>query len=433
MSAPVRDIIFLNRAYNDLDIQMSLVDAFAADGRFRVRVIGYPCDGDVGAPEQHEAVAYMKARRGVSFETVMDDRAAPWVLRALHGLTRALGAARRSEIAQARLLAWPLKLAHVGALKILRAFLMRPLPWLESVAAGWDPAAIVIDEAYAQPGRSSMIDDVLPKMQQRGVPVYMILTGHNIYRVPEPSGRRPQYRRTQAQRYFMPSALDLEINRGHFPDERHEVTGNLRMDREWLRRLAEEILAEPYYPAKDVLADLPRGRLKVAIMLSKMTYGVDEAALKETIRMLAHREDVALAIKPHTRGMKFDFMDRHKIQRAFVADRIPSALLSEWADIVLFTGSSVAYHAMLRGKAAGFLKYCQKQPTVFDEGRSAIVFHSIADLEHAVNRGAPFFDASVQAGMLTQLMQEVYAGDKSGSTACRHYEAILADIQQSAG
>ena len=429
MKADVREIIFLNRAYNDLDIQMSLVDAFGADGRFHVRVIGYPCDGDVGEPGQHEAAPYMKARRGISFETVMDSKAAPLSLRMLYGITRALGAVRRDDIAQARVLAWPLKLVHVGLLKILRQRLMRPLPWLETVAAEWNPVAIVIDEAYAQPGRSAMIDKVLPGIQdRRGVPVYMIQTGHNIYHIPEPGGRRPQYKRTAARRYFMPSELDREINRGHFPDERHEVAGNLRMDAQWLARLKREILAEPFYPARDVMADLPQGRVKVALMLSKMTYGVDAEALKDTIRTLAQRGDVALAIKPHTRGMKFDFMTRNEIPRALVADRIPSALLSEWADIVLFTGSSVAYHAMLRRKASGFLKYCQRQPTAFDKGASAIVFESIADLARAIDVGAPFVSEEDQARIQEYLVKEVYAGDVKGATARRHYEQIMADL-----
>ena len=404
---------------------MSLIDAFAADGRFDVRVIGFPCDGDIGMPDRHEAVPYMRTQRGVRFEDVTQDAAAPFHARLLVRVARMLGDWRRGGWVEARALAWPLKAAHVAVLKVMRAVFMRPLPWLERVAATWNPAAIIVDEVYAQPGRSHMTDVVLPQMQARGVPVYMIQTGHNIYRSAEPGGKRPKYKPTAAQRFFMPSELDLTITRENFPQERHEVMGNLRMDAQWLQRLKGEILVLPYYPADDVLADLPRGRVKVAVMLSKMTYGVQAEALKDTIRMLAYDEDVALAIKPHTRGMKFDFMNPAEIRRAFVADGVPSALLCEWADIVLFTGSSVAYHAMLCGKAAGYLKYCQKLKTVFDGGESAVVFESAQALEAAIRTGAPVRDG---AAVRAHLVQEVWAGDEMGATAQRHLWAILADL-----
>lgn len=429
--ATQREIIFLNRAYNDTDIQMSLVDAFAADGRFKVRVIGFPADGDIGMPDLHEAVPYMKARYGISFENIMDTRHTPWALRALYRAMRGLGAARRSLLAEARTLAWPLKAMHIATMIVLRRALRLPQPWMCVATAEWNPAAIIIDEIYAQPGRSYMTDVVLPGWEVKGVPIYMIQTGHNIYRNPAPSGRQAVYRKTGARTFFMPSALDREISCTIFPEEKHEVAGNLRMDMGWLARLKSEVLALPYYPITDVLADLPRGKVRVAIMLSKMSYGVQAEALKDTIRTLAHMDDVALVIKPHTRGMKFDFMHPASIRQAFVADHVPSAVISEWADIVLFTGSSVAYHAMLRGKTAGFLKYCQRQETVFDGGATALAFDTQEALEAALlafTKGIPFMTAAQEKTMNDNLRADVYAGDATGQTAQRHRHRILADI-----
>ncbi|PJB71161.1 MAG: hypothetical protein CO093_05750 [Alphaproteobacteria bacterium CG_4_9_14_3_um_filter_47_13] len=426
------EIIFLNRAYNDLDMQLPLIEEFSREDRFKVRVIGYPCDGGTGAPQRHEAVPYMKARyKNLSFETVLDKAPAPFHLRLLHKVASA--AATERQKCTCHVLEFPFKVLHVGTLKILKSLFSGKQKWLDNVAATWKPAVIILDEVYAQPGRSYMTDTILPALQEKNVPVYMIQTGHHIYKTDTPSGdKKPAYKKTEARRFFIPGQLDKNITTSHFPDEHHEIAGNLRMDQRWLQKLHHDILQPPHFPREKTMSILPEGKPKIAFMLSKLTYGIRVEELKQTIRTLGHMEGVALALKPHTRGMKFDFMPKEDIGHAVIAGDIPSPLLIEWADILVFTGSSIAYHMMLLDKPAGFLKYCQKIETVFDEGKSALVFEMEEQLIQAIkafrDSQTPFIPEPAQKNIRAHLCQEVYAGDETGRTAAHYKNIIMKDL-----
>ncbi len=429
----MKEIIFLNRAYNDLDIQLSLIEAFAKDDNIKLRVIGYPCDGDMGTPSAHEAVPYMKSTyNNISFETVINHDA-PLILRAIYKAERIFAAWRKKKPAKITPIAFILKYIHVSLLITMRKLLQGEQKWLFKVTGKWNPAAIIIDEVYAVANRSFITDSILPKLQEKGVPVYMIQTGHNIYKAAMPSGRsKPQYKKTSAPRFFMPSKLDKVINCELFPDEKHQVSGNLRMDSDWLKKLHNEVLKPPYYHGDKIIKSLPEGKPKIAFMLSKMNYGIDAEKLKETIATICKMEGVAVTLKPHTRGMKFDFMKRSEIENAVIAPDIPSPLLMEWADIILFTGSSVVYHAMLMNKPVGFLSFCQNHETVFDAGDTAIALSSLEQLTDAItayrDRQEPFISDDRQKEINEALTQIVYAGDSSGMIAESHKNIILEDI-----
>ena len=116
-------------------------------------------------------------------------------------------------------------------------------------------------------------------------------------------------------------------------------------------------------------------------MLSKINYGIiDPKVLAQTIIDVSHIPDVAVAIKPHTRGMKLDFMELDRIGNAIDAWNTPSPLLVEWADLILFTGSGIAFHAMFMNKRVGLLRYCQELETIFDSGESVEVLNAPEDV-----------------------------------------------------
>lgn len=432
MTPDLNTIIFLNRAYNDLDIQMPLIDAFAQDSRFRVRVITYPCDHELCVPGMHEAALWMMARRRVSFESLTNSPYAPFFLKTLHSLQSFATFGRKKT--QSWATTTILKALNRFARQMIAWYLKTQSPaWMSRAASDWNASLIVVDEAFAQPGRSFVLDSVLPDLCKKSATCYMILTGHRVYRAENPTGSAPPpYRKTPARMFFVPNALNARIYKSLFPLETIRQIGNLRMDREWVEKGLPEALVPPFYTPRhsDTLPPAEKS-LKIVVMLSKLSYGVDAQALKTTLSALGTMSGVTCAIKPHTRGMKFDFMPRADIGHAIVADDIPSTVLMSWADLVLFTGSSVVFHAALIGKRVGLLKYCQSLETIFDEGNGCLRYDSLEELltdvrKRQTDAGSLLSDEKRKAA-LDWLREEIHNGDPLGRTAQACKNAILAD------
>jgi hypothetical protein len=173
---------------------------------------------------------------------------------------------------------------------------------------------------------------------------------------------------------LVPSRLCEEMQKAAFPDGVFKVAGNLRYDSQWIEEIRTVQKNAQKKESLNPLPALPQGKIKVAFMLSKMSYGVDESAIRQSINHIGALDEVACAVKPHTRGMKYK--TRRGDSQVFNAARHSSTQLIEWADIVLFTGSGIAFQALALGKAVGFLAYCQKMKSIFDDGKTAIVFDS---------------------------------------------------------
>ncbi len=139
-------------------------------------------------------------------------------------------------------------------------------------------------------------------------------------------------------------------------------------------------------------------------------------------------EGVALAIKPHTRGMKFNFMSEGEIGNAVIATSVPSPVLIEWADILLFTGSSVAFHAMQLSKDVGLLNYCKSLETIFDDGKVCTTFNDLQQLENYV-RNFPSSAAQPNQQVIKEWLEsEVYAGLPDNKIALHYKDLIIRDL-----
>ncbi|MAF97990.1 MAG: hypothetical protein CMH26_05070 [Micavibrio sp.] len=437
------EIIFLIRAYNDMDIQMSLVHEFAKDERFNIRVIGYPCDGDMGSPQSHEAARYMYDKYGVSFETVLDKAPAPFHLRLMYKFERFIAPLRHKSWADNIVVGSVLKTLHLAVLVPMRKMLKGELPWLDKIAESWDPVFINCDEAVLQKGRAYILDKYVSSMSARGVHVYAIQTGQTAYYDASPNKasievsenmKTLQCLKGCVHRFTVPAKLDSDVVRERSPNLKPEVHGNLRMDRSWIKRLHEEILVPPYMNKKAYMDKLPQGKgPKVVFMLSKLGYGIKVDELKDSIKLVADMPGVSCAIKPHTRGMKFDFMDPKQLSDTVIVPDIPSALLIEWADILLFTGSSIAFHAMILNKRVGFLQNAQYIPTIFDDGLSCDKFDTNeqlqAFLENWRDNGEPEVDAETLKARHKWQADNIHGGLESGLTAQHYKDLYLGDLK----
>lgn len=426
MTELVKDVFFFIRAYNDLDIQLSLISAFARDARFRVRVFFYPSDGFITHPHVHEATNYMERTHGITFRSVLELPGCPLGLRALYKFKKWAYSLRVHPFwGRVAPLAFLARGIDAGLGKALRPVLSQDNPaWLHKVSQSWNPYLIFTDEVLFQPGRSPLIDHIIPDLVTRGGNLYTILTGHRVYKAVYPTGAdKPQpYRPSKARRYFVPSEKNKAIYAQMFPQETITVSGNLRMDTGWIDTLHRDILPVP--------APLPRRKVNVVLMLSKLDYGVNVDQLKQTIRRLGAMDDVALAIKPHTRAMKFNFMTRDETGHAHVVNHVPSTTLIGWGDVILMTGSSIVFHAMVRGKIAGFLQYCQNLETIFDGGQGCLGFESLDSLESylqgLVTHGVP--SQAMTESQRQWVAREVHGDVAGGHTAEGCKAMIMADM-----
>jgi len=285
-----------------------------------------------------------------------------------------------------------------------------------------------------------MMDKIMRQKAQEGIPVYVVKTGHDIYWDPVPNKSQAaqsmvqnvNYKKTPATRFIAPGQLDKNALLTLFPDENIEIHGNLRMDRSWIRTLHDKIFVPPYVDKPKHLQKLPEGKVKVVFMLSKLGYGIVLDELKATIRAVANMPGVACAIKPHTRGMKFDFMSKEEIGNIAIVDDVPSTVLIEWADVVLFTGSSIAFHTMLLNKRVGFLQYCQSLKTIFDDGQACDRFDSLEQFKTIIaawrDNGVPVIGAEDQKRLHGWQAKHIHGGIEDGLTAVHYKAMILEDL-----
>jgi hypothetical protein len=429
-----REIIFLNRAYNDMDIQASLIDSFGETGAWNIRVIGYPCDGYMGHPSYHECAQYLIDKHNVSFESVMEHPKTPLFLKWLYKLERTLFKLKNKSFINNII-----KIPYIIVLQLLFKLLKRNTEWLENVTKQWNPEILIIDEAGLHADRSYMIDKILPELAKRGTHIHAIQTGQTTYFDANPNkatSENPITTRAPftVKHFYVPSALDKAAVNETTPHASPEIQGNLRMDKRWIEKLHNEILVPPVLDKTLYLERLPQGNPRVVFMLSKLGYGIKLDEMKSTIRTVAEMKGVACAIKPHTRGMKFDFMNERETQSCAIVPDIPSALLIEWADIILITGSSIAFHAMIKGKRVGYLQNCQYIKTVFDDGAACDKFDSVEQLQEFLQdwqkNGEPKQTNDVLKTQKEWQTANIFAGRKDGLTAKHYRDMILKGFEK---
>ncbi len=415
-----KEIVFFIRAYNDIDIQLPLIREYARDKCYQVKVVFYYADGFITDHHAHEAHDYINKEYGVSFQSILQNKRAPLWLRLCYQVQHKIRKMRKRKGVNP--IAILLKCGDIALSKMMRKELLNKAQWLDRVSENWKPDIIITDEIQFQPARSPIIDVVVKSLKNNGAATYAILTGHRVYKDIYPAGEPKQKPTTQdrcARIYFVPSQHNQKIYSHLFPNENIATAGNLRMDQGWIETLHTEIMEK---------AILPRRKVNIVMMLSKMNYGVEADAIKQTIKHLGSMPDIGLAIKPHTRGMKFDFMTLEEIGHAHIVQEIPSTALIDWADIVLMTGSSIAFHAIIKGKTVGFLKYCQKLETIFDDKQACMTFDSLdvlnQQIEQYKNNKKFKINEKIEKDYQNFITHEIYGDQVSGNVAA-YYKSLI--------
>ena len=407
-------VILFVRAYNDLDCRIPLLLEFKRDRRYAdVRVVGIPVNSGINDPRKHEMSGYLE-ERGIPVASVYELTESGVLLRMLYALFLLADHKYFSRLCTVDVIKKMISAAIILLSRGCRS-------WADRVLRKFTSSIIFIDEVVFHKGRSFFVDTLVANRAEYGCSIYAFATGQDPYRDLWHNKHVVSCFNADSRTgipYLVPGKNDKAVTAPKIPYERIEAVGNIRFDLPWIRALSamsSEALE------KDPLLSVRHGK-KILFMLSKIEYGVDLDNIVQAINACAEVEGACVIVKPHTRGMTLDMFEGSLNRRIHDGAQYSSNVLTRWADIILFTGSSIVFQAMQTGKRVVFLKYCQQYKTIYDESDAMLIARSPADMMRYVES-----DGSVDVApedVDAFLTEHVYNGRRSGAVCAAVKELI---------
>ena len=356
-----KKVFFLIRSYNDLDCRIPLMMSFLEDNS--VCVVGIPVSNGYKHTEEHELFSFLK-HKGIEFKSIFLFKNVPRSIRTVYWVHK-----KMSQVV--RKLLWKITSHKVSFLVsiFLNAFIAFPLKfktnWIPKVIEEMKDSIIIIDEIILQKNRSIVIDEIVRNKDQIGLSIYAIQTGQNTFINlwhDKKIKKIESYPERIARKFIVPGPIDLKIVKENWPNEDAIIGGNIRFDSSWVKMV--DHLVSKNSKVKEKIGI--KNKYRIVFMLSKAEYGTIQNNLIDAVNTCCTLSDTAVIIKPHTRGMTInEFRNRLKTD---IIDGSPysSNELMHWSNIVLFTGSSIIFQAMLLKKKVIYLQYCHKYKTIHD-------------------------------------------------------------------
>jgi hypothetical protein len=116
------------------------------------------------------------------------------------------------------------------------------------------------------------------------------------------------------------------------------------------------------------------------MLLTKLRYGVDKHLLIKIVEGMSQMEGIELTVKPHTRGMRAEFLGK-SATRAHIDYETPTTSLIADCDLCLCMGTSMAAQVIIEGKLLGDLRCLQAEKNFFQEYKSAWIIDSFEELQ----------------------------------------------------
>ena len=367
-------VVHFVRAYNDLDCRIPLLLEFHKDPRYKsVKVIGIPTNRGIHDPNNHELASFLIGK-GIEITTIYELSRYQQSLKLFYAVQHFFD--HRPNIPFINKV---LRKARYVSFKGIFFGSRRNKAWVRGVLKALDSTIVIVDEIAFQKGRSFFIDELITNRNFYNYSLYCFITGQDTY--------LDQWRDTESYResrlecipdipLFVPGENDKTLLGRRLPAKTIDVVGNSRFDAEWMHTLSG-IMATKI--KEDPRLSRPCAK-KIVFMLSKVEYGVDLQNIVETINRCAQIENAIVIVKPHTRGMKLADLGSPLDDQILDGAIFSSSELTEWADSILFTGSSIIFQAMLLEKQAIFLKYCQRYGTIFDESSAVLIADHVNDV-----------------------------------------------------
>ena len=137
-------------------------------------------------------------------------------------------------------------------------------------------------------------------------------------------------------------------NKFNFDDKLvSKIYSSARFSKEWSNKLSE------IYPK--IKLNLEKNKFKIVFMLSKWKDKDDMKLILSAIRAASEIQDAEIIVKPHTRGMNFNFSMPSNV--LVVDENVHSRQLIEESSVVVFTRSSIFLDAVLLDKPVIHMSY----------------------------------------------------------------------------
>lgn len=406
----MKSIYFLVRAYNDFDCRLPLLLEFARDANYSVTIIAIPTNIGLQDPKSYELHEFA-VKNGVTINTIYDFVDTGLLLLSVLRLYTWIARWKAMEKFSPKL--------HFHFTSII----FRIVRQLSSINRWFIPKAfekfkssiVIVDEIIFHRGRSFFIDELyFSWKKQRTFELYAFLTGQDPYIdlwEDDIWGNKPVYvRESIGVPLFVPGPNDARVMKSHLPQENIVVTGNTRFDKSWVTLQSK--LSKKNTERISWRVGAKVNEVKIVFMLSKIEYGVKLVNLIETMNKCASLNNTIVIMKPHTRGMNLKDLGYALNDDIVDGSDHSSSDLIEWADFVLFTGSSIVFHALILKKKVCYLRYCQRYKSIYDTGESFMVANNINELLKYI--GSPDSFSYCETKALLFFATHVYNGNMSG-------------------
>jgi hypothetical protein len=172
--------------------------------------------------------------------------------------------------------------------------------------------------------------------------------------------------------FFQRSAMLLG---GQIKPEQIVVVGSARYSREWIEH-RDRIIGDHRIESRSV------DTLKIVLFASKPVENLASGKYQETLSAISSIRGVELIVKAHTRGPIYPSLQNQDWRT--VGTEIDSAVLIDWADLVLFSHTSVILEAVIKDKPIGYLKELVIGEPMHERIEMSWQLSSIAELTNTI-------------------------------------------------
>jgi hypothetical protein len=293
--------------------------------------------------------------------------------------------------------------------------------WARSILEQTGARAICFD--YVMPSLY-VVDAFLKAAKEMSIPSLALPHGVYLYTnegaKPKATDTRRFAKFNRFDHIIIPNQLRKEILVGSgVAEEKMVVLGSARYCSEWLeqhKKIVPRVLESKHQEPQ---------KLKVVLMASKPQARMDVDRMADTLDMLAELDEIDVLIKPHTRAAgSQNLFDDMQLPNA---SHVLTAELCEWADVLLVVGSSVVTEALMRGKAALYLRYLHSNTTLFEALGACWIIHDEIELKNALlSLQANRTDVPYKKESVAEFLSEVVYGGGSPRDILHEYEQFIA-------
>jgi len=359
-------VVLVARSYNDLDCRIPLIHELASIEGFTASVLIIPTTSSSGLRVAHPLLVRMNIPCIYAYDLLRSKLARHlcyWMSRHVEQSS--------VPVVSHRVWSWIWRVMYI--------WLSKSSSIRNGVLQLASEAAVIIDDIAATPFRSFIVPLLA---NNKSLQLFCLSHGQNTYlnlwfdKLPD---HRLEGSRGSILSIYTPSDNDSRILESNYRDVRAVTIGNTRFDTDWILDHQKRLLGQG-----KSLEDF--SGTKIGFMMSKMEYGLDPAEVFLFVSKLALRDNTKIVLKPHTRGMSLREYRSRISDNVTIADNVSSSEIIDWADIVIFTGSSIIFEAMIKRKRVLFLAALQKYQTIFDALPPIAVLTAVGALDEAISR-----------------------------------------------